>query len=169
VTGVGHQIDNSLADLAADAALPTPSAAAERVFPDTSETLMFLSACRDNMRARVENTTFRNRTSARQASEKLGRAMRAVLDENENCLREKSLELTRMINASIERSESFLTGAAAALDAMSPLSVLGRGFSICKDKGGRAVVDASTLSPGDKLFIRFRVGSAEADVSRAEA
>ena len=168
VTGVGHQIDNSLADLAADAALPTPSAAAERVFPDTGETLMFLSACRENMRARVENTMFRNRTSARQASEKLGRAMRAVLDENENRLREKSLELTRMINASIERSESFLTGAAAALDAMSPLSVLGRGFSICKDKGGHAIVDASTLSPGDKLFIRFRVGSAEADVSRAE-
>jgi exodeoxyribonuclease VII large subunit len=168
VTGVGHQIDSSLADLAADAALPTPSAAAERVFPDTAETLMFLSACMDNMRSRVENAMFRNLTFARQASEKLTRSMRAALDENESRLREKSLDLARMINASIERSESFLTGAAAALDAMSPLAVLGRGFSICRNEQGRAVVDASTLSPGNKLFIRFHAGSAEAEVKRAE-
>jgi exodeoxyribonuclease VII large subunit len=168
VTGVGHQIDSSLADLAADAALPTPSAAAERVFPDTAETRMFLSACEDNMRSRVENTMFRNRTFLRHTSERLARAMNAALNENENRLREKSGELARMINASIERSESFLTKAAAALDAMSPLAVLGRGFSICKDARGRAVVDASSLSPGNKLFIRFRVGAAAAEVTRTE-
>jgi exodeoxyribonuclease VII large subunit len=166
VTGVGHQIDSSLADLAADAALPTPSAAAERVFPDTAETRAFLSACGDNMRSRVENMTFRNRTFVRQASEKLSRTMNATLNENENRLRENSLELSRMISASIERSESFLTEAAAALNAMSPLSVLARGFSICKNERGRAVVDASSLSPGNKLFIRFHVGSAETEVSR---
>ena len=168
VTGVGHQIDNSLADLAADIALPTPSAAAERVFPDMSETLMFLSACGDSMRSRVENTMFRNRTFVRQVSGKLARSMSAVLDENEKHLREKSLELTRMMNASIERSESFLTKAAAALDAMSPLAVLGRGFSICRNEVGRVVVNASSLSPGDKLSIRFHVGSAETEVSRTE-
>ncbi|MDR1581288.1 MAG: exodeoxyribonuclease VII large subunit [Synergistaceae bacterium] len=168
VTGVGHQIDSSLADLAADAALPTPSAAAECVFPNTAETRAFLSACGDNMLARVRTTMFRNRTFARQASEKLMRAMRSVLDENENYLREKSLDITRMMSASMERSESFLTNAAAALDAMSPLAVLGRGFSICKNEQGRAVMDASSLSPGNKLFIRFHAGSAEAEVSRTE-
>ncbi|MDR0764392.1 MAG: exodeoxyribonuclease VII large subunit [Synergistaceae bacterium] len=168
VTGVGHQIDSSLADLAADAALPTPSAAAERVFPDMAETMTFLSACGDNMRSRVENTMFRNRTFARQASEKLTRSMNAVLNENENRLRETSRELARMINASLERGEMFLTKTAAALDAMSPLAVLGRGFSVCKDERGHAVTDASSLSPGDKLFIRFHAGSAEAEVSRAD-
>jgi exodeoxyribonuclease VII large subunit len=168
VSGVGHQIDSSLADLAADAALPTPSAAAERVFPDMSETRAFLSACGDNMRSRVENTMFRNLTFVRQASGHLSRAMNAALSENENRLRENARELARMINASIERSESLLTKTAAALDAMSPLAVLGRGFSICKNERGRAVVDASSLSPGDKLFIRFHAGSAEAEVNRAE-
>jgi exodeoxyribonuclease VII large subunit len=168
VSGVGHQIDSSLADLAADAALPTPSAAAERVFPDMAETRTLLSACGDNMRSRLENTMFRSLTFVRQASEKLSREMSAALNENETRLRENSRELARMINASIERSESFLTKTAAALDAMSPLAVLGRGFSICKNERGRAVVDASSLSRGDKLFIRFHAGSAEAEVNRAE-
>jgi exodeoxyribonuclease VII large subunit len=168
VTGVGHQIDNSLADLAADIALPTPSAAAERVFPDMSETRMFLSAVGDHIRSCVENTMFRNLTFVRLASGKLRRAVNSALNENENYLREKSLELTRMANSSIERSEAFLEKAAAALDAMSPLAVLGRGFSVCTDKTGRAVVDASSLSPGDKLSIRFHVGSAEAEVSRTK-
>jgi exodeoxyribonuclease VII large subunit len=120
------------------------------------------------MRSRVENTLFRNRTFLLQASEKLTRSMSAALNKNENYLREKSLELARSMSASIERSESFLTKAAAALDAMSPLAVLGRGFSICKNELGRAVVDASSLSPGSKLFIRFHVGSAEAEVSRTK-
>ncbi|MDR1134220.1 MAG: exodeoxyribonuclease VII large subunit [Synergistaceae bacterium] len=168
VTGVGHQIDNSLADLAADVALPTPSAAAERVFPDKGETRIFLSAAEDRMRSCVENTMFKNRTFARQASEKLRRSMNSVLNENENYLREKSLELARMVNASIERSELFLAQAAAAIDAMSPLAVLGRGFSICTDERGRTVVNASSLSPGNKLFIRFHVGSAETEVSRTK-
>jgi exodeoxyribonuclease VII large subunit len=168
VSGVGHQIDSSLADLAADAALPTPSAAAERVFPDMSETRAFLSACGDNMRSRVEDTMFRNLTFVRQASGHLSRAMNAALNENETRLREKSRELDRMISASIERSESFLTNAAAALDAMSPLAVLARGFSVCKNERGRVVVDASSLSPGDKLFIRFHAGSAEAEVKNAK-
>jgi exodeoxyribonuclease VII large subunit len=168
VTGVGHQIDNSLADFAADVALPTPSAAAERVFPDKNKTLLFLSASGDNIRSRVKNALFRNRVLLRQTSEKLERSMSTVLNENERYLREKSLELTQRINAVIERNELFLHKAAAALDAMSPLAVLGRGFSICKDEQGRAVMDASSLAPGNKLFIRFHIGSAEAEVSRTE-
>jgi exodeoxyribonuclease VII large subunit len=48
---------------------------------------------------------------------------------------------------------------------MSPLAILGRGYSICADSSGRAIKNASSVKPGDHVSIQFHSGAAEADVS----
>ena len=48
ITGLGHQIDFTLADMAADASAPTPSGAAERVFPDSRDLLSQLDTIKDS-------------------------------------------------------------------------------------------------------------------------
>jgi exodeoxyribonuclease VII large subunit len=66
-----------------------------------------------------------------------------------------------MTGAVIERNENALSSAAAALDAFSPLAVLGRGYALCRDADGAAVRTAASLSRGDLLSVRFKDGSAD--------
>jgi exonuclease VII large subunit len=53
---------------------------------------------------------------------------------------------------------------AASLDALSPLAVLERGYSLAADASGRLVRDASTLAPGDRVELRFHRGRAGAEI-----
>ena len=55
---------------------------------------------------------------------------------------------------------------AARLDAMSPLKVLSRGYSITENTRGTAIVAASSLHPGDHIAIRFHRGSVDARVEQ---
>jgi exodeoxyribonuclease VII large subunit len=165
VTGVGHQIDRSLADLAADAALPTPSAAAETVFPDMRETLGILLASGDIIRSASLRGIEISAALTEKNRDKLLREMNLVLSEKENCLFEAAREIEHRLVSSIEKKESFLSQAAAALDALSPLAVLGRGFSICRGSNGSVVKSSSDIALGDRVSIRFHAGSAEADIT----
>ncbi|HEY8515188.1 MAG TPA: exodeoxyribonuclease VII large subunit [Candidatus Binatia bacterium] len=58
---------------------------------------------------------------------------------------------------------------AAQLDALSPLAVLGRGFALARREGGAVVRDATTLSVGESLDLRFARGSARAQVLETSA
>ena len=57
----------------------------------------------------------------------------------------------------------------AKLDALSPLSVLARGYSITQDDGGRIIRDAEQANPGDKLKIRLERGKLNAEVLSSES
>ncbi|MDR2780674.1 MAG: exodeoxyribonuclease VII large subunit [Synergistaceae bacterium] len=165
VTGVGHQIDSSLADLAADTAQPTPSAAAEIVFPDINETLGILSSSRDVIRSASLRRLEASVSLSEKNRDKLLREINIVLEAGEYRLLDAAREIELRFVNSIEKRESFLSQAASTLDALSPLAVLGRGFSICSDANGRAVKDASSVKRGDRVSIRFHTGSAEADIA----
>jgi exodeoxyribonuclease VII large subunit len=165
VTGVGHQIDSSLADLAADAALPTPSAAAERVFPNAAEIMASLSSCRDILRSLVSRRLDFYESEFGKRREKFFNVMNEKISEAEITLGENERALIANINGAIESRERDLAGAASALEAFSPLSVLARGYSICTDASGRAVKSSSALKTGDRVTLRFNEGAAEADIS----
>ena len=165
VTGVGHQIDISLADLAADIALPTPSAAAETVFPDMGETLGILLASRDMIRSASLRRLEKSIALTENIRDKLSREVNVVLEAREYRLLDAAREIERRFVNLIEKREAFLSQAASALDALSPLAVLGRGFSICRDANGRVIKNSSSVKNGDRVSIRFHTGSAEADIS----
>jgi exodeoxyribonuclease VII large subunit len=57
---------------------------------------------------------------------------------------------------------------AAKLDALSPLAVLSRGYSITRSESGSIVRDAEHVTPGDKLKIRLHRGKLEAEVLEAD-
>jgi exodeoxyribonuclease VII large subunit len=165
VTGVGHQIDISLADLAADIALPTPSAAAETVFPDMGETLGILLASQDMIRSASLRRLEMSISLTEKNRDKLLYTVNLILSGNENLLLDATREIERRFVNSIEKRESFLSQAASTLDALSPLAVLGRGFSICRDANGRVIKNSSSVKSGDRVSICFHSGSAEADIS----
>ncbi|MDR1021642.1 MAG: exodeoxyribonuclease VII large subunit, partial [Synergistaceae bacterium] len=155
VTGVGHQTDSSLADMAADAALPTPSAAAERVFPDSSEITRRLLHARDLLASGMLRKLTGAENLFGRREELISRLMGARLDGSEKLLGDSARDLFAMTGAVIERNENALSSAAAALDAFSPLAVLGRGYALCRGADGTAVRTAASLSRGDLLSVRF--------------
>ena len=57
-----------------------------------------------------------------------------------------------------------VAASAARLDALSPLAVLGRGFTLARKPDGRVVRDAAEIAPGDRLALRFARGEAEVEV-----
>lgn len=72
--------------------------------------------------------------------------------------------LTPAIQQRATRSESQLASLARGLEALSPVSVLARGYSVARDGAGRAVRDASELSVGDPLSVEFARGRVSATV-----
>ncbi|MDR3354185.1 MAG: exodeoxyribonuclease VII large subunit [Synergistaceae bacterium] len=165
VTGVGHQTDSSLADLAADAALPTPSAAAERVFPDREEMRALLShslnavstgALRARERLAAKTERFYDRLTGRIA---------ATLRELETAVGHAEKRTVSGIRRVIEKNEAIIASSSAALDALSPLSTLGRGYAICRTPEGTVIRSTAEIQTGDKIHILFKDGFAEADIT----
>jgi exodeoxyribonuclease VII large subunit len=207
VSAVGHEVDTTLSDLAADRRAATPTAAAELVVPvymELAESVSSLdsrlhgAASRTvrNARHRVGDTAGRLKdprllvASARQrADEALLRLERALGDRHRSSesvwrsLRERLLdtgrgycaEATRRVGELDERMQGGMSrrrervstrfaGLRAKLDALSPLAVLERGFSLVSRSDGSFVRVASELEVGEILDLRFRRGRAKARV-----
>jgi len=70
--------------------------------------------------------------------------------------------------AQVDQAKQRLRLGAAALDALSPLAVLERGYAIAQNKDGRLLRDARTVSTGDPLHVRLARGSLNCIVDSAE-
>lgn len=208
VSAVGHEIDVTLTDLAADVRAATPSQAAELVVPDRlqrqraleqalSRLGMVMRGHLQSRAAEVASLKFRVADPRFSIAERqqllddlsmeLERNMRAWLRQR----RDRSSSLHRRVlahhpHATIARARARLGPLEARLksgmrhalsasksrvgehtkrlDALSPLSVLGRGYAIVQRPDGVIVTDAATLAPGAPVVARLRRGRLMATV-----
>ena len=164
ISAVGHEVDFTLADLAADMRAPTPSAAAELAAPDINQ----LAENIDNYRRRCERAALEavekkisacNSLSARLVSQSPENRMKLMEEKLTNL--EKRAETAALRN--IERNNAALAEKAARLDSLSPLKVMARGYSLVYS-GDELVRDSSCISKGQTVKLRFDKGSAEAEI-----
>jgi len=170
ISAVGHEVDVSLADLAADRRAPTPSAAAELAVRDQSELM-----------ARVGDLTSRGYEAVRRLMDENADLLRGYLDSYglrrvEDALLQHAQQVDdlhrdvcavagRMLEA---RAEG-LGGLVGKLQTLSPLGVLDRGYSVTQRLPDSAVVtDAGTLKHGDQVRVRFARGRATCSVDGTE-
>jgi exodeoxyribonuclease VII large subunit len=204
VCGVGHEVDFTLADLAADLRAPTPSAAAEMILPDRADLRRRINALSGSMvrmmSARLERgdqvlTLQRHRLGSlkqrfdnllirldhlslnmEKAVSSVVRQKQAALDHasarlqannplNKLVLRRRRLdELKRQLimaaRRRIRNAGDQLGHAAGMLDAVSPLSILGRGYAIVrKETTGRGVVkEHREVEAGDRVEVTLHRG-----------
>jgi len=166
VSGVGHETDLSIADLAADVRAPTPSAAAAAAFPDRS---VLRDRCtRDLVRLCTAAERVIERAAARlgQRSEALARvAPVARVAAQRVRLEALAGALARTAHRHAERARSKLAAVAGRLDSLSPLAVLARGYAIVwKANVGSIVRRADECAPGDRLRLRLGEGELAATV-----
>ncbi|MCL2219898.1 MAG: exodeoxyribonuclease VII large subunit [Chitinispirillia bacterium] len=165
ISAVGHEIDFTIADFAADVRAPTPSAAAEMAVADTQESRRYF----DQLKARFSHGASRyfddinSRVRRIKSSRAMSRPFRAIL-EYEQGLDDIRGSIYRDIKSSMQSNGIRLKSLAGRLNALSPLAVLGRGYAIVQDAGGSTLKSAGRLNQGDSINIRFADGAVGAQI-----
>jgi exodeoxyribonuclease VII large subunit len=166
VTGLGHEIDTTLADLAADAKAATPSAAAERVFPDRfsleERVLAWKSSMTVSMRKRLERMAAEiSQDRAALVSQTRDIHCRKALSELDSL--EKDMQRSLRYSHSLWKSR--LEQQSHALDALSPLKVLARGYASCVTGAKDPLLSVGQLEEGDPFSVQLSDGDIEASVT----
>jgi exodeoxyribonuclease VII large subunit len=216
ITGVGHEVDVTLADLVADVRAHTPTDAAQRVIPDLRALLEGLERQRDHLEQAIDEAlTRRGEALERIERSRVLRDARWILDERRERLRRGDRDLARAARAladgaaarlelagrkldragpaaQVARRETRLAVARSRLapaaervvqrvaertasferqlDALSPLRVLERGYSITLRSGATApLVGTQALHAGDELDTIFHRGRARSRVTALDA
>jgi len=160
VSGVGHEIDVSLADLAADLRALTPTDAAVKVSPDGRQ----LAAAVATLGLRLQAGLGRRVDLARERVTQLARSRifadpGRLIGDRRTLLDQHALRLRRLGVATVERSRERLAAAAGRLEAGSPLHLLARGWSVTwKEGDATALRSVARLAAGDMLITQLADG-----------
>ena len=168
VSAVGHEIDYTISDFVADLRAATPSAAAELVMPRRED----LDASLADERERMHLAVKRKMENLGQELDELKssyvlRAPMNVFLRLEQQVDDLEKAATTCIRHKREIAVRELGTAAGKLQALSPLSVLERGYSITF-KGGKVVKGSEDLEKGDQLFTRLSKGQVTSRVEEVE-
>ena len=164
VSGVGHEIDTTIADLVADSRAPTPSVAAEMVTPDASDLHMSVANLRGSIEHYFAETLNEDRTALRDL---LHRLQLQAPSRQVEMLRQRIDELAdragRAIVHVLSGERQQMSTIIDRLNTLNPSSVLERGYSYCRNETtGQFVRRADQVSAGDDLAVRFSVGQVKA-------
>lgn len=146
ISAVGHETDFTLSDFAADARAATPSQAAEIAVIDVA--------------------AYRNGIAF--YWDKAAKLLEKEIHENAQLADSLQQELTQAMAAELDAKKHRLSLMAAKLSALSPLTVLSRGYSITTTAGHRAVQGVSDVSVGDTIRTTVADGTISSVVSEIE-
>ena len=169
MSAVGHEIDFSIADFAADLRAPTPSAAAELVVRDRSEFLEDIGNLCYTMRGALDKQVsgFRERTASLVTSYSFNRPKDLVREFSQRVDElERSLGISYAHNAQIVHQK--YDSLQQQLQALNPGGVLKRGYAIVR-KEGRIVSSAGLLGYGDEADIQFHDGTVGVKVEKGHS
>ena len=186
ISAVGHQIDHPLSDDAADMYAPTPSAAAELAVPLKSELMAEIDMLHDKALAALEKRIERDRN-------RIGNVLaRRVFAEPSHIVYMKEIELsdiknrmvlslkdmisdararmsavpdiTKEISGIVERKRNALAVSASAVESLSPLGVIARGYAVAIDSEKKVVKSVKSVRTGDTISLYLSDGKADCEI-----
>ena len=184
VTGVGHETDTMLCDYAADVRASTPSNAAETVFPDRrdlqSRIAFYCASLLKTVLGRIHSVQLDlsflsmrlqklspegNMQRLHGITQQLRSRLESVLVRNlqiQDSLLDKQRDaLYRSIQLELSRKQGMVQNLTSRLDAVSPLSVLQRGYALVYGTDGSILPDSEHALINEKMKIRFRDGTVD--------
>jgi exodeoxyribonuclease VII large subunit len=188
VSAVGHEVDYTIADFVADLRAPTPSAAAELVVREKQAVVDSLAQLRArlerfaarplrDLERRVDELTARLR---REMRNELGRAHHRVVlatralrasdpvarvAADRHRLDNLQSRMITLLHRRRDRAHAALRTAVGRLDSLSPLAVLGRGYSLTRTPAGDIVHSPAQVRVGDAIRVLLQRGSLDARVT----
>lgn len=170
ISAVGHEPDVTIADYVADVRASTPSNAAEIAVPDENEMREYLMSMSIRQTQAMKKSL--NRMNTRLDDIKSRRVLQnpmAYVDAKRTELDYVSGKLIAAAEKTNAANRHRFVALASALDAMSPLKVLGRGYAIASKENGEIVKSVSDANTGDKLCLSVSDGLIKCTVDESEA
>lgn len=165
ISAVGHEPDVTISDFVADLRAATPSNAAELAVPDQDALRQHLDAVRQGL----ENASRRQLKAAKQRYKSLSSA--SVLNDPQKCIHIRretvklaAAQLHAIQQSNTARSKQKYISLTAKLDALSPLKVLTRGYSMVQTDTGMIVRSVQQLRCHESVNIRFSDGCVAAKI-----
>ena len=158
VSGVGHETDVTICDLVADLRAPTPSAAAEAVAPDREWVAKRLEAMVRRLGRGLAGQVRARRWWLDQLGDSLFRRGRRRVEVSRDGVAAARLRMAAAMHARIRHESSRLSRSAAALDALSPLSTLARGYAVPLGRDGNLLRRAGDFARGRDFRLRVSDG-----------
>lgn len=191
ISAVGHEPDVTIADFVADLRAPTPSGAAELAVPDRGELSILIDREQERLMTALENRLngLANRLQAQENRlarctpaqyvaerrrrteeliERMRLAQRRKIDSLKTSFSYHEKKLRDMPDILLERRRGKLQSLSGQLDALSPLRVLARGFSVVTDAQNKIITDSADLQTGDAVTLRFAQGTAKAQITSVQ-
>lgn len=168
ISAVGHETDFTICDFVSDKRAPTPSAAAELAVPDFHSLLMNQVSFSDRLYNAINsiiNTEKRRLETilAKRSFSEPGKFFSAEHEEIKNL----SLKLNMLMNRTVLQNKNTLTGLAASLEKLNPLSVLLRGFSLVSYEGS-VIESVDKIKENDEITVSMSDGNAICKVLSVE-
>jgi exodeoxyribonuclease VII large subunit len=169
ISAVGHEIDWTICDLVADLRAPTPSAAAELVVQNREELENRLQDSQIRMRNAVANLleTKRQTLKTLEASYAFKQPL-LLIDQFSQRLDELLRQLQNYLKALVTQKDHEFRTAVGRLNALSPLAILERGYSLSFQSDGRLLKETKGLKVGDLLITRLWRGMLHSKITKIE-
>lgn len=159
ISGVGHEVDFTIADFVADLRAPTPSAAAELAVPDVSELRPYFHTIQQQMKNLVLEQIGQQRWQVQALKRSLNHlSPRVGIAGNRQRLDGWQARLERTMQRRLDQSSHRLNLLQAQLTAVSPKATLERGYAIVRRDDGRIVRSPAAVKTGDTLTVQVRDG-----------
>lgn len=164
ISAVGHETDFTICDFVADLRAPTPSAAAELAVPDIRDDITFIfgaiASAKNVLDKRIDNELSRlvllqDKLDLLNPTNVIGEKMNTVSLLYNDALNNIAKKLTFEGNR--------FSVACAKLDSLSPIKVLGRGYSIAM-KNGVIINSVKAVKSGDRISVKFSDGEKDCEV-----
>ena len=167
ISAVGHEPDVTISDFVADLRAATPSNAAELAVPDREALYQQL----DTMSAAMETSLLRQLKAARKHLQMLSASPAMQSPYEYMHQRRQTLDGLRNRLIAVQDKQTFrarqrFTALTAKLDAMSPLKVLSRGYSMTTTEDGDVVRSVKQVDEGDKIRVVLGDGEMQATINQ---
>ena len=166
ISAVGHEPDVTISDYVADLRAATPSNAAELAVPDQEALLQNLDAAASAMAAALSHQlrNARQRLDVLSGSAALS-SPTGYLEQRQEQLEHLKSRLIAAQNQMLQQKRNRFVSCTAKLDAMSPLKVLSRGYSIVNAEGGAILRSVRQTAPKQQISVMLADGTITAIVS----
>ena len=158
VTGIGHEVDFTIADFVADLRAATPSAAAELVVPDQQEFYDLLDNSQRVLITRMNAILDKKSAQVKHLQAKLTHPKQLLQNQMQR-LDYLQQQLTTTVTQTLTTNRNRLSTLAAVLEQQSPLKLLKRGYTVLKDTADKPITSIKQARSGDKVTASLSDGS----------
>ena len=166
ISAVGHETDFTICDFVADLRAPTPSAAAELAVPDSRELLERIDSYYERMYVSLLNAISRRRERISYLEDKTGSsAMISMIENKKSAVASYREKAQMLIESALDSARQSLALNAGKANALSPLSILSRGYSVAEGENG-ILRSTSDTSVGEQISLVVSDGRITAEVQK---